>query len=106
VDAATLIPNVGAGLFVEPPRRQTHHVSHVASFLQDHAMRNERGVHISGHPVGVVGERHRGAADDEQVRYDAAAHQPVAERREGTLEFGPTEQAVIAHAASKSRAER
>jgi hypothetical protein len=69
-------------------------------------MWNERGVHVSGHPVGVVGERHCGAADDEQVGYDASAYQPVAEGREGALEFGPTEQAVIAHAASKSRAER
>jgi hypothetical protein len=70
------------------------------------AMRHERGVHVSGHPVGVVGERHRGAADDEQVRYDTSAYQPVAECRKGALELGPTKQAVIAHAASKSRAER
>jgi hypothetical protein len=69
-------------------------------------MRNERGVHIPGHPVGVVGERHRGAADNEQVCYDTSAYQPVAECREGALEFGTTEQAVITHAASKSRAER
>lgn len=69
-------------------------------------MRQERGIHVSRHPISVVGERHRGTADDEQVSYDASTDQPVAERRECPLEFGSAQQAVIAHAASKSRAER
>jgi hypothetical protein len=40
----------------------------------------QRGIHVPCHPVGVVGECHRGTADDEQVGYDASTEQPVADR--------------------------
>ena len=75
-----LVGDISAGLIVEPPRRQAHRLRHDASYLKDDAMRQERGIHVPCHPVSVVGERHRGTADDEQVGYDASTEQPLAER--------------------------
>ncbi len=43
-------------------------------------MRNERSVYVSRHAVGVVRQRHRSAANDEQVGHDASADQTIAQR--------------------------
>ena len=71
-------------------------------------MRHEPRVDVAGHAVGIVGQGHRGAAHDEDVRDDASAGKPFAEGGEGPFEFGPAEKDIarIGHAASRSRADR
>ncbi len=60
------------------------------------------------YPVGVVGQRHRGAVHDEHVRDDASAGESLAEGAEGPFEFGPAKKDIarVAHAACRSRPDR
>jgi hypothetical protein len=61
---------------------------------------------VAGHPIGIVSKCHRRATNNEQVCYDASAHQAIAECRKCSFQLGAAHQAVIGHAASKSRADR
>ena len=97
---------VGAGLFVEPPRWQRHRLSDVTRFLQDHAVWDEGGIDITGHAVRVVGKRHGGPSNDEEVGNYSASNESVAEGGERSLKLAASKEAVVTHAASRSRAER
>ncbi len=65
-------------------------------------MRHEKGVDISGDPNGIVGQGHRGAANDEKVGDNASPDETVTKSREGSLELGSAEEAVVCHAAWRS----
>jgi hypothetical protein len=107
--APAVIPlrgDVCAGLFVQPPRWQTHRLGDVTCLVEDDAVWHEGGVDVAGHPVGVIGERHRRTADNEHVGDHPSSDQPVAQCGEGPLKLGAAEKPVRGHAASRSRAER
>jgi hypothetical protein len=91
------------GLLVEPAPRQAHRVSDVSRLFQDHAMGNERRVDVTGHPVGVIGQRHRSTTDDEDIGDDTPAYQPITESREDALQLRPVEQSPVTHAAAAGR---
>jgi hypothetical protein len=65
-------------------------------------------VDVAGYAVGVVGQGHRGATDDEYVGHDVRPCLALAQGSEGSLELGPAEDDVVGvvHAASRSWADR
>lgn len=73
-----LAGDVDAGLLVEPPWRQAQVLGDVPGLVQNDAVRHEQRVHVPGHARGVVGQRHRGPADDEDVGDHAPAGQSLA----------------------------
>jgi hypothetical protein len=103
-----LAGDVDAGLFVEPPRWQPEFLRHGAGLCHDDAVRDEHGSDVPGNAVRVIGERHGGAAHDEQVRDDAATSEPFAESGEGALQIGAAHEEFVGvcHAAFKSWADR
>jgi hypothetical protein len=63
----------------------------------------EHGVDVAGGSSGVVGQCHRGAAEDVDVGDDAALDQSVAESAEGLLDRTTTQQRLcLGHATSSS----
>jgi hypothetical protein len=103
-----LAGDVDAGLFVEPPRRQPQILGYGARFFNDDAVGNEHGVDITGNPGRVIRQRHRCPAHHEQVGDNAAASEPLAQSREGTLQVGTAHEdpAGVCHFAVRSWAER
>ncbi len=77
--------------------------------LLDHdPVRYKPGIDIAGDARGIVGQRHGSAADNEHVRDDASAGQPLAQGTESPFQLGPAKKDIVglAHAASRSLAER
>jgi hypothetical protein len=61
-------------------------------------------IDVAGHAVGIVGQRHRGAADNEYAGDDTSSGQALAQGSEGTFKFRPAKEDIISitHAASRS----
>jgi hypothetical protein len=72
------------------------------------SVRDEHGIHVTGHPLRIVSQRHGRTTDDEHVRDNASPEEPLSQGSERALKLSPAEQDVIgpAHAASRSRADR
>ena len=79
------------GLLVEPPRWQPEFLRNVSCFFQDDTVGHEKRVDIASHAGGIIGEGHRGSADDEHVGDYAPAHQAVPESSERSFELCPVE---------------
>jgi hypothetical protein len=71
-------------------------------------VRNEPRIDISGHASGIVSEGHGSTAHDEHVRDDTPAGETLAESGESPFQFFPAKEDIVglAHAASRSRADR
>jgi hypothetical protein len=69
---------------------------------------NEPRIDISGHAGGIISQGHGSTAHDEYVRDDTPAGKTLAQGRESPLQFCPAEEDIVslAHAASRSRADR
>jgi hypothetical protein len=83
--------DVDARLLVKPPHWQPELLRDIPGFIQDDAVRNEQRVDVTSDARGIVGERHRRPADDEDVGDYAPAHQAVTESGERSFELFPVE---------------
>ncbi|MFC7387074.1 hypothetical protein [Sphaerisporangium rhizosphaerae] len=100
--------DVDGGLFVEPPAGQAELVGDGLRFFEDDSVGDEHRVDVAGDALCVVGQRHRGTSDDEEVGGDSASEQRFAKGGESTFEPGAVEKDAcgVVHAAVRSLAER
>jgi hypothetical protein len=103
-----LAGDIDAGLFVELPRWKAQVVGHGTCLLDDHTMGNKQGIDVTSHPRRVIGKRHRGSADNEQVRDNTTPDKALPQCGKSALPLGtPHQDAIgVAHAAARSCTER
>ncbi len=99
--------DVNAGLLIKPPVGKPEVIGNLAGLLQTIPC-GLNTASTSRVTSSVIGQGHRGTANDEHVRYDAPAGQALPKRREGSLDLCPAKENVtrLGHAASRSLADR
>jgi hypothetical protein len=98
--------DVRAGLFVQPPRRQTHRLGDVSSLVEDNAVWHEGGIDVTGNLLASYASAIAAPPTMNTSATTPRRTRAVAQRGEGPLKLGAAEQPVGGHAASRSRAER
>jgi len=78
--------------------------AHVLSDLANLRCRKEQLIDVTGEPVGVVSQRHRSIADDEELGGDAGGGEPVGQLLEQGEHTSLVELLALTHAHASDRA--